>query len=853
MFWLPTLLGRTAWCDEMVTDYTAYNGAEYGIFPRLKFKSIDTDAPMLQASTWNKEAMSKTGSHIFLRHDGHHEPEKPLDSALLILSAEDLSVVYINRSFEAIFDVRVQQDFNKSYLTFYGGPMTEVGLGNGYAPAYDENYKEVYRIAPQNLSVKGDIHECQFIGNGSVMVTAHETIPWDLSHIRGGAKLAAIVDSVFQEIELETNRVLFQWRSFDHIDMAGSYEKISRRWDYFHLNSIQKSRAGNYLLSARHTHAIYLINGTTGEVIWTLGGAKNDFVELAPFGDNSTLEASNPALSMAWQHHARFYEDNESEITLFDNHVLDYNGYNCKQNCSRGLHLRLDNAAEPKTVRILGEYLHPQGLQSQSQGSMQVLDEGNVFVGWGRNPSFTEHTKDGEAVLSVQFSPWRSAATRGDGLDNYRAFKMDWNATPYWPPDIAVETQGGNGSSIAYVSWNGATEVRYWALLASNSTLDLNGAANVVAKLPRSGFETVIPLSPIEARYARAAVLDINHNIIGSTRVFDVAAGDIHATNYSITDVGSLVTTEVATALASKVPSTGLGWNVAIGGVVLCALALAGVSFWRTKLADWAVVRAKVMRIWRSTRLKGLSTRLHRNCMEEGGIGKRLDEERTPMKAEFAAREAQKATDEWTPAPFLQSWYRLRHSTFGACNEVVGFFFGILDPDLREQYVKVASEVSKLGYIPFECRRRDEMFVMRAALINVMTNEHKDNGDWQHGLAGLVPVGDYQGGDLVLRELGLQTESKPGCVQLLQGRELRHSITKYLGQRFVVVNTTHEAVRRWAFRQMGEPVKTDLTSIVESCGNIWPEDTLPENQRILMEQSSDDPSTGWAVKRQRKA
>ncbi|KAI1327778.1 Arylsulfotransferase-domain-containing protein [Xylariaceae sp. FL0255] len=587
------LHGQPASCDHLISDYEGYNNAEYGIFPRLEFKSIDLDAPQLQVSVWNKDAMSKRGSHIFIRHDGNHD--HPLDSSPLILDAEDLSVVYLNRSFDAVFDVRVQQDHGKNYLTFYGGPMTEIGLGNGYAHAYDEHYNEVYSIAPQKLSVKGDLHECQFSGNGTAMVTAYERKSWNLQKFRG-SKHGMILDSVFQEVELETNKVLFQWRASEHIRMEASFEHMHpQRWDFFHLNSIQKTRAGNYLLCARHTHAVYLVNGTDGSVIWTLGGKDNEFIELRAFADNSTREASSPVLSMAWQHHARFYMDREDEITLFDNHVLDFNGYNCTVDCSRAIHFKID--AENKTVRLLNEYTHPQSLQSQSQGSVQVMEDNeNVFVGWGRNPSFTEHTKDGEVVLSVQFGPWRSTRTQGEGLDNYRAYRMDWKATPYWPPDILVEREGGNGSDVAYVSWNGATEVKHWALvccsvffcprllanvnlpqLASDSPADLDGPANVVARAHRSGFETVVALGSNKKRYVRVAALDINHAIIGSSRIFDVMNGTTIESNLTITSVREPSVNSEVNAYHQGVLN-GMGVGVGIG-LVVSAIVMGSIAY----------------------------------------------------------------------------------------------------------------------------------------------------------------------------------------------------------------------------------------------------------------------------------
>ncbi|KAK7728718.1 hypothetical protein SLS63_006579 [Diaporthe eres] len=183
----------------------------------------------------------------------------------------------------------------------------------------------------------------------------------------------------------------------------------------------------------------------------------------------------------------------------------------------------------------------------------------------------------------------------------------------------------------------------------------------------------------------------------------------------------------------------------------------------------------------------------------------------------------------------LHQLKKLRYSAFGACTEISRFFFQVLDPDLLQKYIRVADEVAKLDYIQFQTRRSNEPFLMRALLVNLMTYEHKDTGDWHHGYAFLLPVGDFTGGDLVLRELGLQIEAPSGCLQMFRGRELRHSITKWTGRRFVCVNVTHEAVHRWARRSMGEEVTGTPTSraasIMADCIGVEPEDVVPEDQR----------------------
>lgn len=266
-----------------------------------------------------------------------------------------------------------------------------------------------------------------------------------------------------------------------------------------------------------------LIDGRTGDIIWTLGGKRNDFVELDPAGGTGS---PSPVLSMGWQHHARFVPgSNETEMTLFDNHVKTTSHERCRSACSRGLHIAIDARSRPPTVQLLHEYLHPSRLQAQSQGSVQPLPGagggpgklGNVFIGWGRCPSFTEHTASGETVMDVQFSPWHGEETP-NALDNYRAYKMDWTALPWWDPALAVrEARGGNLS--VYVSWNGATEVRGWVVRG--------GAGGELARSPRTGFETRLLVDGTGLDRLWAEALDKQGAVLRSTEVLDLARGNV--------------------------------------------------------------------------------------------------------------------------------------------------------------------------------------------------------------------------------------------------------------------------------------------------------------------------------------
>ncbi|ROV91199.1 hypothetical protein VMCG_09357 [Cytospora schulzeri] len=526
--------GRTVLADEFSPDYNTYNDLEYGKRPSQSFVSNQSIiAPVLQVNVWEEERISSTGgSHIFIRHDSQV-------SAALILDARDLSVVYVDRRYDRTSDIRVQKDGNKSYLTFYEGSIVD-GRGDGKSVMFDDHYNKAYEVTAQNLSVGSDLHEFQLTGVGTALITAYEPTSYNLRPWRGSSR-GYMLDSVFQEINLETNEVLFQWRALDHVDPSDSFAKVDSKWDFFHINSLQKSKDGNYLISGRHTHSIHLINGTTGDIIWTLGGKKNQFQEVA--ADEDANPSGEELLSFSWQHHVRFYPGtDEKEITLFDNHGLTTSQGNCSSDCSRGLRIRLnfngseggDDTSSP-TAQIIREFLHPQSLKAESQGSVQPLEDnsGNVFIGWGRCPAFTEHAADGETVMDVQFSPWRTK-TNTIALDNYRAFRMDWSATPGWHPDVM--TRERNGTVGVYASWNGATEVRAWAFLASNSSEDLGDYNKVVAIVPRAGFETSVSLE-YPALFARAAALDADHNIIGSSGIVDIRLETVEDTDRPVLSV----------------------------------------------------------------------------------------------------------------------------------------------------------------------------------------------------------------------------------------------------------------------------------------------------------------------------
>ncbi|ROW03151.1 hypothetical protein VPNG_08160 [Cytospora leucostoma] len=527
--------------DFISTDYDGYNHGKLGQRPRVHFRSSEDFTAVLQVNVWNESAISSKGSHIFLRHDGAIGDDTTSSlSSPLILDSRDLSTVYVNRTFNHVFGTRVQENHGRKYLTFWEGDKRD-GIGSGYGLVYDDTYRQVYNVSAKNIAANADLHEFTLTGDGTALVTGVErfmapTRDWKGWH---GEPEWRILNAIFQEVDLETNEVLFSWSAIEHIDPMDSYERMSKDWDAYHLNSVQKTRSGNYLISIRHTSSVHLIDGKTGYIIWTLGGRHNDFVELTP-ADGIDPDSYAPLLSFAWQHHARFVPGtNETELTLFDNHAKLTSHGKCTSDCS------------PPTAKLLHEYQHPSRLQAQSQGSMQVLEGGNVFIGWGRCPSFTEHLPSGEAVMDVQFSPWH-APEAPDALDNYRAYKLDWAATPWWGPELALRNTSG-GDLAVYASWNGATETR------------LTVGREYMAGLRRVWAEA----------------LDINGVVLRSTEVLDLSGGEAMVSlEMDENRGGDLVDRPVVDSAGM---SAGAWAWLILGLVSIVLVAVAGAFIWRRR------------------------------------------------------------------------------------------------------------------------------------------------------------------------------------------------------------------------------------------------------------------------------
>jgi hypothetical protein len=380
-------------------------------------------------------------------------------------------------------DFRVQTYAGRPVLTWWQG-RTSGGRGEGEGIIADESYRVIARVRAGN-GVRADLHEFTLTERGTALLLAYQDRRRDLGAY-GGSEDGKVTDGVVQEVDVASGRVLFQWRAMGTIPLSDSYERMPRGsepWDAFHLNSVDEDAAGDLLVSARHTHAVYKIAKATGRVAWRLGGRR------------PTLRMGS-GTHFALQHDARFAAG--GLIRIFDNssHAL--------RRRSRIIWIRPDTAA--RTATLVRERHHPADVLSGTQSNAQELGNGDLFVGWGSQGRISELAPDGRLLLDLKLPR---------GWDTYRAYRSPWVGRPPTRPRAVVETREDGGATV-YVSWNGATEVAGWQVYTGNDAASLG----YVGTAPRRGFETRIRL-PGSAPAVQVRAVDAHGAVLGETAVVE--------------------------------------------------------------------------------------------------------------------------------------------------------------------------------------------------------------------------------------------------------------------------------------------------------------------------------------------
>jgi hypothetical protein len=380
------------------------------------------------------------------------------------------------------FNVQVHNYRGQSVLTYWQGTLVN-GIGQGQDLVLDHSYQQVAAISGGN-GYQADSHEFRITPRGTALITIYNPVRRDLRSV-GGPRAGTVLDGIVQEVDIASGKVLWEWHALGHVPLADSYagQPGPGPYDYFHINSVQELPGGKLLLSARHTWAVYEIDKRTGKVVWILGGKRSSFK--MEYGTN-----------FKWQHDARLQPN--GTLTVFD----DGAGYTTNARQSRGLRIRL-NFKKRRAVPVRAYNAHPPQL-ALSRGSMQVLPDNDVFIGWGEAPSFSQFGRQGRQLFIGSFAaPFRA----------YRTYRYQWWGQPTTPPSIAVSLPASGGLTV-YASWNGATTVAYWRVLAGLTRTSLKA----VAQFPKTSFETAMTVAN-PGPYFSVQALDQRGHVLNTSPV----------------------------------------------------------------------------------------------------------------------------------------------------------------------------------------------------------------------------------------------------------------------------------------------------------------------------------------------
>jgi EmrB/QacA subfamily drug resistance transporter len=375
-------------------------------------------------------------------------------------------------------NLSLQTYAGKPALGWWQGVITNTGATtSGEDILVDQHYRQVARVrgrdgwivTPHELIVRG----------GVAWVSANKNIPMNLSKY-GGAYNGALIDSAVQEYDLNSGRLLYTWDALKHIPLSASYATLPINgfpWDAYHVNSIQLTQNGKFVVSMRNTWAAYQVDGASGAIEWTLGGKRSSF----RFGPHAAFE---------WQHDVAL--EANGVVTMFDDHCCQITGggtYVSATGSSRALRLKLDLGARLAT--LYEQFGHGGGFDADYMGSAQPLPGGGMFVGWGAQPYFSEFNASGKLLFDV-------VLPRPDL--SYRTTLQPWVGLPLQAPAGVARTR--QGKTTVYASWNGSTQVASWQVLASGSA----GPQRVVASGPKLGFETAIAINGAYAAFTVRAL-----------------------------------------------------------------------------------------------------------------------------------------------------------------------------------------------------------------------------------------------------------------------------------------------------------------------------------------------------------
>lgn len=413
------------------------------------------------------------------------EPVGP--NGLMILNPEG-KILWWHQFTEEVGSVLEPVEYEgKRALSWWQGKVTEQAYGLGEGVIANTSYEPIAHIKAGN-GLQADIHEMYITPAGQAYIIAVEPVCLPTC----SKEDPPVFNDEVQEIDIKTGLVMWSWQTLGHVpDTESEIAPTDGVWDPYHTNAVQALPDHRVLLSMRDTSGVYEIDQDTGDVLWQISPKKSSF-------------KLGKGVVFHFQHDARLEGKKLNTLTLFGDEAGPP-----LYAPSRGIVLKLGK----RTVTLVHQYLNANEEVALAEGSMQVLAaHGEAVVGFGATPYFAEFAKAGGKHKRGKLL-FEAELPKGDGT--YRVMRFPWVGTPTTKP--AVVAQRENVSEVnVYASWNGATEVAKWEVLAGESP----GSLAPVTTAPWSNFETKMTVSS-EDKFFEVKALNGEGKLLSSSEAVE--------------------------------------------------------------------------------------------------------------------------------------------------------------------------------------------------------------------------------------------------------------------------------------------------------------------------------------------
>jgi hypothetical protein len=320
-------------------------------------------------------------------------------------------VIWFHRlpAHELASDFRTQTYLGKPVLTWWQGPPNLGAVSGGTDYVYNDRYQKIAEVKGGD-GYSADGQEFLITPKNTALIVADTVTTANLTSI-GGPADQKVVDSIVQEINIRTGKVLFQWNAADHVPYQDSEQprpaSAATPWDWFYINAVHLDADGNLLISARDAWAVYKVSLRTGKIIWVLGGKHSTFRLKA--GPGQVLDKAGEIF--AYQHDPEAIGHNE--YTLFDD---ESDGNSNLLRYSRVVTVRLNLAT--KVATLVKSVRQPENLLATEEGNAQTTRNGDLFISWGNLAYISEFSPAGQLLFNAELP----------GADiTYRAYRLPWH------------------------------------------------------------------------------------------------------------------------------------------------------------------------------------------------------------------------------------------------------------------------------------------------------------------------------------------------------------------------------------------------------------------------------------------